>query len=118
MTVLIVVFAFSSLLGNYAYAEINLTFLRASKRATNVFRVVVLGAVALGSILALTAVWEFADVAMGLMAIVNLTAIVLLAPWAVGALRDYEAARKAGRDPVFRADDNPHLPKPLDTDVW
>jgi len=84
----------------------------------HVFRVVVLAAVGLGSVLALTAVWEFADFSMGLMTLGNLTAIVLLAPWAIGALRDYEASRKAGLDPVFEASGNPHLPGELDTEVW
>jgi AGCS family alanine or glycine:cation symporter len=118
MTILVTVFAFSSVLGNYSYAEVNLDFLGFGRRAINVFRVVVLAAVGLGAVLALTFVWNFADVAMALMALINLTGILLLGRWAFGCLKDFEAARKAGRAPVFRSTDNPHLPGELPTEVW
>ncbi len=118
MTVLIFVFAFSSVLGNYSYAEVNMSFLRSRRLALTVFRVVVVGVVGLGAVLDLVAVWALADVAMGLMALVNLVAIVLLGRWALGALRDFERQLRAGQDPVLRTDDNPDLPGPLVDSVW
>jgi len=80
--------------------------------------VIVLASVAVGAVIALQAVWTFADVSMGLMALVNLVAIVLLGSWAFGALRDYERSIGAGRTPVFAATENPDLPGRLPTDVW
>jgi len=118
MTAMVFVFAFSSVLGNYAYAEINLNFLRANSLALHVFRLVVIGSVGLGSVLALNAVWDFADIAMGVMALVNLVAITLLGKWAFGALRDFEAAKQRGVNPEFSARDNPYLPGELPTKVW
>jgi AGCS family alanine or glycine:cation symporter len=118
MTILVTVFAYSSVLGNYTYAEINLTFLGAGKRILTVFRVVVLLAIGLGALIALDAVWAVADVAMALMALVNLVAILLLGKWAFGCLADYEHTVRAGDLPQFNATDNPHLSKPLITDVW
>jgi AGCS family alanine or glycine:cation symporter len=118
MTVLVTVFAYSSVLGNYTYAEINLTFLGAGKRVLTVFRIVVLLAIGLGAIVALDAVWAIADIAMALMALVNLVAILLLGKWAFGVLADYEASLRAGEVPRFGADDNPHLSKQLVTSVW
>ena len=118
MTILIVGFAFSSVLGNYYYAEVNLFFLKANKVVLTIFRVIVLVSVGLGAVIALEAVWALADVSMALMAIVNLTAILLLFKWARGALRDYEAARKAGREPVFTSLDNDSMPAALPGDVW
>jgi AGCS family alanine or glycine:cation symporter len=50
---------------------------------------VVLVAIACGAISKLAAVWELADVAMGLMAIVNLVAICFLSRWALAALSDF-----------------------------
>ena len=50
-------------------------------------------------------VWDLADVLMGLMSIVNIFAIVMLGNIALRALRDYEAQRRAGKDPTFRAGD-------------
>ncbi|HTY28092.1 MAG TPA: alanine/glycine:cation symporter family protein, partial [Mycobacterium sp.] len=117
MTALVFVFAFSSVLGNYVYAEVNLFFLGANKNAINVFRVIVLGAIALGATSKLATVWDLADVAMGFMALVNLVAIVLLGKWAFAALRDYHRQIAEGRDPVFVAD-QAGLPGTLDGDIW
>jgi AGCS family alanine or glycine:cation symporter len=113
MTVLVCVFAFSSVLGNYSYAEVNLDYLGASKTVIHVFRLVVLAGVAAGSVVALKLVWAFADVSMGVMALVNLTAIVLLSRWAFAALKDYDA----GHTP-FRLTGNPLLPARLRSDAW
>jgi AGCS family alanine or glycine:cation symporter len=60
---------------------------------------------------------------MGLMALVNLGAILLLSRWAVGALTDYEAGVARGGAggagaPPFRAAGNPHLPGVLKTAAW
>ena len=77
-----------------------------------------IGSVALGAVIALAAVWAIADVAMGLMALVNLTAILLLGRWAFAALRDYEELRRQGREPAFVAAGNDVLPAPLAGDVW
>jgi AGCS family alanine or glycine:cation symporter len=118
MTILIVGFAFSSVLGNYYYAEVNLYFLHANNTVITLFRVVVLISVGLGAVIALEAVWAIADVSMALMAIVNLTAILLLFKWVRGLLRDYDASRKAGLDPVFIATGNAYLPAELPGDVW
>jgi alanine or glycine:cation symporter, AGCS family len=117
MTVLVFVFAFSSVLGNYVYAEVNLFFLGVKQRGINVFRVVVLIAIALGATSKLATVWDLADVAMGLMALVNLVAIVLLGKWAFAALNDYHRQAAEGRDPVFVAADA-GLPGTLDGDIW
>lgn len=118
MTILVFVFAFSSVLGNYSYAEVNMNFLGASATVINGFRLVVLASVGIGSVLALSAVWAFADVAMALMAMVNLVAIVLLGKWAFAALRDYQRQDDAGEDPTFEADSLPGLSEVLQNDVW
>jgi AGCS family alanine or glycine:cation symporter len=118
MTLLIFVFAFSSVLGNYSYAEVNLDFLGAGARGLTIFRVVVIASVLVGALIALESVWAIADVAMGLMALVNLTAIILLGKWAFGALTDYQRQRAQGTDPVFEATDNMLLPGALPGDIW
>lgn len=117
MTVLVFVFAFSSVLGNYVYAEINLFYLGVRNGVITGFRIAVLTAIAAGGLAALEAVWDLADVAMGLMAIVNLAAIVLLGRWALAALRDYQRQAATGADPVFVAEEA-GLPGRLDGDIW
>ena len=119
MTVLVFTFAFSSVLGNYSYAETNLTYLGIHGRALTALRTLVLAAVGIGSLLALTTVWALADIAMAFMATVNLVAIVLLSRWALGALADYRAARRDGRDDDrFVGHGNPLLPGDVPGDVW
>lgn len=118
MTLLVFVFAFSSVLGNYAYAEVNLTFLGVRGSALNALRTLVLAAVGIGSLAALTTVWVVADIAMALMATVNLVAILLLSRWAVGALADYRRGRAAGTDERFVGHGNPLLPGDVPGDVW
>jgi alanine or glycine:cation symporter, AGCS family len=117
MTAVIFLFAFSSILGNYAYADGNLTYLGASTPVVKIAKVIVLLAVAGGCLGELPTVWGLADVAMGLMALVNLTAIVLLGQWAFGALADYEQALPNGT-PVFNSKANPHLPAQIGTGAW
>jgi len=118
MTVLIFVFAFSSVLGNYSYAEVNLTFLGIRGKALTALRTLVLAAVGLGALVALDTAWAMADVAMAFMATINLVAISLLGRWAFGVLRDYESMTRAGRDHRFVATANPDLPGELPGDVW
>lgn len=118
MTILVFVFAFSSVLGNYSYAEGNLTFLGVKGRALTALRTLVLASVGIGALATLTTAWALADVAMALMALVNLVAIVLLARWAFGALRDYESMRRRGVDEQFVGVGNPHLPGDLPGDIW
>ncbi|QGQ19898.1 amino acid carrier protein [Cellulomonas sp. JZ18] len=118
MSVVVFTFAFSSVLGNYSYAEVNLTFLGIRGRALTALRTLVLAAVGLGSLLALTTVWSLADIAMALMATVNLVAILLLSRWALGTLADYRAARAAGADARFVGHGNALLPGDVPGDVW
>jgi AGCS family alanine or glycine:cation symporter len=77
----------------------------------------VLAAIGIGALARLDAVWGLADVSMGLMAIVNLVAIILLGKWAFAALRDYHLQAEAGEDPVFIAEEA-KLPGHLDGDIW
>jgi AGCS family alanine or glycine:cation symporter len=117
MTILVFVFAFSSVLGNYVYAEVNLFFLGVGERGITFFRVAVLAAIALGAVAKLSTVWDVADISMGFMAIVNLVAIVLLGRWAFACLRNYHLQSEAGEDPVFIAEES-NLPGELEGDIW
>lgn len=101
ITVSIFLFAFSSLVGNYCYAESNLKFIKDSKVLLFIFRVVCVIVVFIGAQANFDTVWNLADVLMGFMAIVNILAILLLSGKVVRILNDYTAQKKQGRDPVF-----------------
>ena len=85
MTVIVLFFAFSSIIGNYFYGEMNMPFISKSKYAMPIFRVFVVVMVFVGSIASLSLVWDLADLFMALMAIVNLVAIFMLGKYAIAA---------------------------------
>ena len=71
-----------------------------------------------GTVLTLPIVWALTDIALGLLGVLNLVVIVRLAPWVLGALRDFEAQAAAGGEPVFVGHANPHLPGDVLDGVW
>ena len=123
MAFIIFVFAYSSLLGNYTYAQVNMDFLRGTGHRHYALRLMIVAAAGIGAVASLNFVWNLSDVVMGLMAIINIVSIVLLGKWAFGALIDWEVQRRllnAGEISEIRfvAEDNPHLPGPLPGEVW
>lgn len=109
ISICILLFAFSSIIGNYYYGETNIQFITENKVVLYGYRILVAAMVLFGSIASMDLVWNIADVFMGLMAILNLIAIVLLSKIAIKALQDYTAQKKAGKDPVFYASSIPEL---------
>lgn len=105
ITISIFAFAFSSLIGNYYYAESNIFFIKNSRSLLFVFRVTCIVAIFLGAQADFSLVWNIADVTMGFMAIVNIVAIVLLSNVAFKTLKNYEQQKKEGKKPVFYEND-------------
>lgn len=105
ITFSIFAFAFSSLIGNYYYAEANILFIKNNKVVLFIFRLTCLVAIFLGAQADFSLVWNIADITMGLMAIVNIIAIFMLGKVALKVLKHYEQKRKAGEDPVFYEDE-------------
>ncbi|MGC9459562.1 alanine/glycine:cation symporter family protein [Vibrio genomosp. F10] len=119
VAVAIFFFAFTSIIANYSYAETNLIFLEHNnKKGLALFRVVVLGMVMFGSLASLPTVWALADVSMGLMAIVNLVAIILLSGIVIKLAKDYNRQLDAGKLPTFDANDFPELQSQLEDGIW
>lgn len=105
ITFSIFAFAFTSLIGNYCYAESNILFIKNNKVLLNIFRVTCLAAVFLGAQADFGMVWNLADVTMGLMAIVNIIAMFMLGKIALKVLKHYEKQKKEGKKPVFYEDE-------------
>lgn len=118
MFVIIGAFAYSTLLGNYTYAEANIKYLLGVDNNAMIIKVLCIVSVGLGAILPLKVAWSIADWATALMTLVNVVALCLLSRWALGALRDYEAQGGRSDDVYFCSTANPHLPGDLDTQVW
>ncbi|MGP5405339.1 alanine/glycine:cation symporter family protein [Psychrobacter celer] len=117
-------FSFTSIIANYSYGESNLEFISGAKNAKvmiMIFRFMVLGMVFIGAIASLPAIWNFADLSMGMMALVNLVAIFLLSPVALRILRDYERQIKEGKSGTqikFDPDDFVKLKDEANRDAW
>ena len=105
ITFSIFAFAFSSLVGNYYYAESNILFIKDSRVLLNIFRVTCIIAVFLGAQADFSLMWNIADITMGIMAIINIISIFLLGGTAVKALKHYEQQVKRGGEITFRGED-------------
>ena len=108
ITVAMVLFAFTTLIGNLYYIDNALIFLNnkkvPSERFMNMFYVFATLIVFVGAIIPMDAAWAMADITMGGMTLINLPCCVMLAKVAVDCLKDYEKQKKAGQTPVFKAD--------------
>ena len=114
VTIIVCLFAFTSIIGNYFYAEANILFITKNKMVMTIFRIAAAIMVFIGAGNSLDVAWSLADITMGLEAVVNIIAILLLGRIAFAALDDYEKQKEAGLDPVFH-ESNIGL---HDTDVW
>ena len=108
ITVAMVLFAFTTLIGNLYYVDNALAYLlghEPTKRFMVVFRLIAMGLIFLGAGLTLDLVWNLSDVLMGVMVLINIPVIAVLSRPAAAALRNYTEQRRAGKNPVFRAAD-------------
>ena len=118
ITIALCLFAFTTLIGNFYYAEMGLKFLcgrKPGKALITAFRIIAALIVLVGATMEFGLVWNMADVLMGLMALINLPVILILGRPAIQAMYDYMKQKKEGKDPVFRAKDIQLKDK---TDFW
>lgn len=118
IAVAIFFFAFTSIIGNYSYAENSIVFLGAGKPGIMILRLAALAMVVWGSLQAVTTVFDFADASMGLMATINLIAIVLLSGTVAKVTRDYLSQRRAGIEPQFHIAKHPGIAPGVNRDIW
>ena len=108
ITAAMVLFAFTTLIGNLYYVDNCLNYIVGkipAKEFMVLFRIDAVVLIFIGAGMEINMVWNLADVLMGVMALINLPVIVILAKPALAALRDYTRQRKEGKNPVFRAAD-------------
>jgi len=103
-------FAYSSIIGNYAYAEGNVTYLKNGRLPVRIFRLLVLGMVYLGAVAKVNLVWQLGDLSQALMVGINLIALLGLSKTALAVVQDFTAQRRAGVHlPVFNPKNVPGL---------
>ena len=118
ITVALILFAFTTLIGNYFFAETGIVYLFGKKPPKAILlaiRIFAIAVVLVGSVASLGVVWDTADVLMGLMAIINVPVIFLLVKPAADCLGDYVKQKNAGKNPVFKAS---NISLKEETDFW
>ena len=119
IAIAILFFAFTSIIGNYSYAEGAMEFLGLGGRTPlMVLKVGALAMVVWGAVQPVSAVFNLADASMAVMATINLVAIVILSGTVKQLTRDYFRQRAEGKEPLFRFEDHPNLDKGIDASIW
>jgi AGCS family alanine or glycine:cation symporter len=118
ITFAMILFAFTTLLGNLYYVDNALAYLNHKKKPSilfmRIFYFFCILAIFFGALIPMDAAWALADITMGLMTMINLPCCVILSHYSENALKDYQAQRKAGTDPEFHAQSIGLKPEELD----
>ncbi len=118
ITVAMILFAFTTLLGNLFYVDKCLSFIMGrvpGKTFMCVYHIIASLVVLLGAGLSADLLWNISDIFMGGMTLINMPVIFFLGKYALRALKDYEKQRKEGSEPVFHAKD---IDLPHEVDYW
>lgn len=118
ITVSMILFAFTTLLGNLFYVGHIFNYMfghTPSKTFMVVYRIIASLIIFVGAGLNAGLLWDIADVTMGGMTIINMPVILILSKYALSALKDYEKQIKDGKQPVFHVQD---IQLPHKVDYW
>ena len=118
IAVAMLLFAFTTLLGNFYYIENCFAYIlkkKPSKVFMNTVRVVGAVLIFLGAVVSFGFAWDMADICQCMLAFINIPSCVLLGGEAYRALDDYTAQKKEGKNPTYKAAANGVKEK---TDFW
>lgn len=106
ITIALLLFAFTTLIGNLFYCDGCINYIvnkKAGKKTMIIFRICACILIFAGALMDFGMVWNLADVLMGFMTIINLPVIMILGKTALDVLKDYSEQKMAGKDPQFKA---------------
>ena len=111
IAVAILLFAFSSIIGNYYYGEANIRFITPNNTVMTIYRICSAGLmVVFGAIASFELVWNIVDFFMAFLTACNLIAIVILGRYAFRLLDDYRQQKRKGiKEPVFHRSQLPEI---------
>ena len=107
VAVALMFFAFTTIVAYYYMAETNIAYINRKVHRpwmSFVLKIAILVAVTYGAVRSAGLAWDMGDVGVGLMAWLNIIAILILQKPALACLRDYEKQKKEGKDPIFDPD--------------
>ena len=111
IAVAILLFAFSSIIGNYYYGEANIRFITPNNTVMTIYRICSAGLMVIfGAIASFELVWNIVDFFMAFLTACNLIAIILLGRYAFRLLDDYRQQKRKGiKEPVFHRSQLPEI---------
>ncbi len=118
ITVAMILFAFTTLLGNLYYVDRCLFYMighEPSKKVKNTSHIIASLIIFIGAGLSADILWNIADITMGGMTLINMPVILYLGKYVIRTLKDYDKQIKEGKDPVFKAQ---NIGLPYKTDYW
>ncbi|TMM43168.1 alanine/glycine:cation symporter family protein [Colwellia ponticola] len=119
ITIAILLFAFTSIVANFAYADNNLKYLKMDNLLGRWFlRFSFLLMLVFGSVATLPEVIALADFSTGLMTILNVTALFMLSKVVVKITKDYHQQQDSGVLPTYQPDENEQKNLNLTQGVW
>lgn len=118
VSIALALFAFTSLIAGYYSGEANAVYVfkdgKTRKAAVMVVRILTIAATFYGTQVSGSLAWSITDLGYGIMAWMNLVAILMLLKVGIAVLKDYERQKKAGLDPVF----DPEKAGIKDANLW
>lgn len=118
ITFAMILFAFTTLLGNLYYVDRCLFYLighEPTQKQKNISHIIASLIIFIGSGLSADLLWNIADITMGGMTLINMPVILYLGKYVIRTLKDYDKQLKEGKDPVFKAK---NIGLPYKTDYW
>ena len=116
VAIAILLFAFSSIIGNYYYGEANIRFITNNPTVMTVYRLFSGGVMVMfGALVSFDLLWNIVDFFMAFLTLCNLIAILILGKYAFRLLDDYRSQRRKGiKDPVFHRSQLPEIADELE----
>ena len=116
VAIAIFLFAFSTIIGNYYYGEVNICFITSNATVLTIYRLCSAGLmIVFGALASFELVWNIVDLFMALLTACNLTAIVLLGRYAFRLLDDYRRQKRQGiKEPTFHRSQLPEIADRID----
>ncbi len=102
VSIALLFFSFTTVMAYYFYGESSINYLfsgkmsgsKAEKLVIWIYRFLILGTVVFGAVKEADTIWKMGDIGVGLMAWINVIALLLLCPHALRALKEYESSLK------------------------
>lgn len=116
VAIAIFLFAFSTIIGNYYYGEVNICFITSNTTVLTLYRLCSCGLMIMfGALASFELVWNIVDFFMAFLTMCNLIAIVLLGRYVYRLLDDYRNQKRQGiKEPVFHRSQLPELEDELE----